>query len=41
MTTLVLYVFHEYNEIVKYFINKAIFKDDKVDFLLTYSKILT
>ena len=34
MTTLVLYVFHEYNEIVKHFINKAIFKDDKVDFLL-------
>jgi len=32
--TLVLYVFHEYNERVKYFIKNAIFEDDNVDFLL-------
>lgn len=31
---LVLYVFHEYNNLVKYFINNAIFKDDNIDFLL-------
>jgi len=37
MTTLVLYVFHEYNDIVKHFIKKAIFQDDKVEFLLIYN----
>lgn len=31
---LVLYTFHEYNNLVKYFINNAIFKDDNVDFLI-------
>jgi hypothetical protein len=32
--TLVLYVFHEYNERVKYFINNAIFKDADTDFMI-------
>jgi len=32
--TLVLYVFHEYNERVKYFINNAIFKDSDTDFMI-------
>lgn len=31
--TLVLYVFHILNDRVRYFINKAVFKDDSVDFL--------
>jgi len=30
---LILYVFHQYNERVQYFINHAIFKDPNVDFL--------
>jgi hypothetical protein len=34
MKTLVLYVFHEYNERVKSFIEKAIFKDDNIDFMI-------
>jgi hypothetical protein len=34
MKTLVLYVFHEYNERVKNFIEKAIFKDDNIDFMI-------
>ena len=34
MKTLVLYVFHEYNELVKNFIDKAIFKDDNIDFMI-------
>jgi hypothetical protein len=32
--TLVLYVFHEYNERVKYFIKNAIFEDENVDFIM-------
>ena len=32
--TLVLYLFHEYNYNVKYFIKNGIFKDDNVDFIL-------
>jgi len=32
--TLVLYVFHIYNERVKYFINNSIFKDDNIDFII-------
>jgi hypothetical protein len=31
---LVLYVFHIYNDRVKYFINNCIFKDENVDFIL-------
>ena len=34
MKTLVLFVFHEYNERVKSFIEKAIFKDDNIDFMI-------
>jgi hypothetical protein len=34
MKTLVLYVFHEYNDLVKNFIEKAIFKDDNIDFMI-------
>ena len=34
MKTLVLYVFHEYNDLVQSFINKAIFKDDNIDFMI-------
>ena len=34
MKTLVLYVFHEYNDLVKSFIEKAIFKDDNIDFMI-------
>lgn len=34
MRTLVLYVFHEYNERVDYFINNAIFKDEGIDFVV-------
>ena len=34
MTTLVLYVFHEFNNRVHYFLKNAIFQDDKVDFLI-------
>jgi hypothetical protein len=34
MKTLVLYVFHEYNDRVKSFIEKAIFKDDNIDFMI-------
>jgi len=33
MKTLVLYVFHEYNQRVNYFINNALFRDDQVDFI--------
>ena len=33
MKTLVLYVFHTYNERVNAFINKAVFKDENVDFI--------
>lgn len=32
--TLVLYVFHEYNMRVKYFIDNCIFKDETVDFMI-------
>jgi hypothetical protein len=32
--TLVLYVFHIYNDRVKYFINNCIFKDSNVDFII-------
>jgi len=32
--TLILYVFHEYNERVKYFIKNAIFEDENVDFIM-------
>jgi len=32
--TLVLYVFHIYNERVQYFINNSIFKDDNIDFII-------
>lgn len=31
---LVLYTFHKYSNLVKYFIENAIFKDDNVDFLI-------
>ena len=34
MTTLVVYVLHQYTSLVKNFINKAIFQDDKVDFVI-------
>ena len=34
MKTLVLYVFHDYNERVESFIEKAIFKDDNIDFMI-------
>lgn len=34
MKTLVLYVFHIYNERVQYFIDNAIFKDDNTDFMI-------
>ena len=34
MTTLILYVFHEFNNRVDYFLKNAIFQDDKVDFLI-------
>ena len=34
MKTLVLYVYHEYSERVKNFIEKAIFKDDNIDFMI-------
>jgi hypothetical protein len=33
MKTLVLYVFHEYNKRVNYFINNALFRDEQVDFI--------
>ena len=33
MKTLVLYVFHEYNKRVNYFINNALFQDEAVDFI--------
>lgn len=32
--TLVLYVFHIYNNRVEYFINNSIFKDDNIDFII-------
>ena len=32
--TLVLYVFHQYNERVKHFIQNAIFYDENIDFLV-------
>jgi len=32
--TLVLYVFHEYNERVEHFINNCIFKDEMIDFIV-------
>ena len=31
---LVLYVFHEYNDNVKHFVEKCIFKDENIDFIL-------
>jgi len=34
MRTLVLYVFHEYNERVDYFIKNAIFKQEGIDFVV-------
>ena len=34
MKTLVLYVFHQYNDRVRYFIEHAIFEDDHVDFIM-------
>lgn len=34
MRTLVLYVFHQYNERVAYFLNNSIFEDSNVDFLI-------
>jgi hypothetical protein len=34
MKTLILYVFHEYNNLVKKFIEKSIFKDDNIDFMI-------
>jgi hypothetical protein len=34
MKTLVLYVFHQYNQRVKYFLENAIFKAEDVDFLI-------
>jgi len=34
MKTLVLYVFHAYNARVKYFIERAIFKHDDIDFVI-------
>ena len=37
--TLVIYVFHIYNENVDYFLNNAIFKDDSVDFLIVCNSI--
>lgn len=36
--TLVLYVFHEYNNRVEYFINNSIFKHPLVDFIIIYNK---
>ena len=39
MKTLVLYVFHEYNDLVQSFINKAIFKDDNIDFMIVCSDL--
>jgi hypothetical protein len=36
--SLVLYVFHEYNNRVKYFIDNAIFKHPLVDFIIIYNK---
>lgn len=32
--TLVLYVFFEYNDLVKYFLKNAVFQDDSVDFII-------
>ena len=32
--SIVIYVFHEYNERVDFFIKNCIFKDDKTDFLI-------
>ena len=34
MKTLVLYVFHQYNARVKYFLERAIFKHDDIDFVI-------
>ena len=39
--TLVLYVFHEYNERVEHFINNALFKDDNVDFIFICNNMET
>jgi len=38
MKTLVLFVFHEYNDRVKNFIDKSVFKNDNVDFLFICNK---
>ena len=38
MKTIVLYVFHQYNKRVEYFINNAIFKDDNIDFSIICNK---
>ena len=35
---LVLYVFHEYNNRVQYFIDHAIFYDENVDFIMISNK---
>ena len=37
--TLVIYVFHIYNQNVEYFLNNAIFKDDYVDFLIICNSV--
>jgi hypothetical protein len=34
MKVLALYIFHQYQECVKYFIDHAIFEDEKVYFLM-------
>jgi hypothetical protein len=39
MKTLVLYVFYKYDEKVKGFIEKAIFKDDNIDFMIVCSDL--
>lgn len=37
--TLVLYVFHEYNDRVDIFLNNAIFKDKDIDFIIIYNNL--
>ena len=34
MKTLILYIFHEYNERVKIFLEKCIFEDEKINFII-------
>ncbi len=34
MKVLVLYVFHEYDDNVKIFLNNCIFKDNNIDFMV-------